>query len=278
MIAFPAPLPPCMGIATALRPAQGIFGAMVLLRSTLIMLAFCHVWHLTAQVGVTTLGIQVKPVIAVDYFEPAVTKEMEHLRFRVELQGGIAYGMSVRVGLSKMLSLETGLGQIQRRYQFNTVNDTNGYNGSRSFRYVGYELPLTALVYLRLGERTWMNTALGASLDFYPSDAQTIVGTGESGIYVFRQNWAQASVLGNIGFEYRTERSGYFYLGATYHRPFTDLAQADATWTYFGPPAVQRFTTRMALSGTYLTIDLRYYFHEDPDKARLRRERQRRSN
>ncbi|HRD51273.1 MAG TPA: hypothetical protein PKY96_01360 [Flavobacteriales bacterium] len=251
---------------------------MVLLRSTLIMLAFCHVWHLTAQVGVTTLGIQVKPVIAVDYFEPAVTKEMEHLRFRVELQGGIAYGMSVRVGLSKMLSLETGLGQIQRRYQFNTVNDTNGYNGSRSFRYVGYELPLTALVYLRLGERTWMNTALGASLDFYPSDAQTIVGTGESGIYVFRQNWAQASVLGNIGFEYRTERSGYFYLGATYHRPFTDLAQADATWTYFGPPAVQRFTTRMALSGTYLTIDLRYYFHEDPDKARLRRERQRRSN
>lgn len=251
---------------------------MAPLRSSLIVLAFCLSWPMAAQVGVTTLGIQVKPVIAVDYFEPAVTKEMEHLRFRVELQGGIAYGMSVRVGLSKMLSLETGLGQIQRRYQFNTVNDTNGYDGSRSFRYVGYELPLTALVYLRLGERTWMNTALGASLDFYPSDAQTIVGTGESGIYVFRQNWAQASILGNIGFEYRTERSGYFYLGATYHRPFTDLAQADATWTYFGPPAVQRFTTRMALSGTYLTIDLRYYFHEDPDKARLRRERQRRSN
>lgn len=240
--------------------------------------ALCACGTAVAQVGVTTVGIQVKPVIAIDYFEPAVDAELEHLRFRVELQGGIAYGMSVRVGLSRMLSLETGIGQIQRRFLFSATNDTSGYDRSGSFRYVGYELPLTALVYLRLGERTWMNTALGASLDFYPSDAQTILGTGESGVYVFRRNWAQASVLGNIGFEYRTERSGYFYLGATYHRPFTDMAQADATWSYFGPPTVQRFTTKMALSGTYLTVDLRYYFHEDPDKARLRKERQRRSS
>ncbi len=260
-----------------LRAAHVIFGAMGMLRSALLVTASCLSGLAAAQVGVTTLGLQVKPVIALEYFEPAVTAELEHLRFSIELQGGIAYGMSVRVGLSRMLSLETGLGQIQRRYSFRAANDTSGYDQSGSFRYVGYELPLTALVYLRLGERTWMNTALGASLDFYPSDAQTILGTGESGVYVFRQNWAQASVLGNIGLEYRTERSGYFYLGATYHRPFTDLAQADAAWSYFGPPAVQRFGTRMALSGTYLTIDLRYYFHEDPEKARLRRERQRRS-
>lgn len=228
-----------------------------------------------AQLGVATLGLQVKPVLAVDYFDPEVVAEQEHLRFSVALQGGIAYGMSIRIGLTRTLSLETGLGQIQRGYRFSAVNDTSGFDRSGSFKYIGYEMPLAALVYLRLGERTWMNTAIGGSLDFYPSDAQTVLGTGEAGIYVFRRNWAQASVLGNIGFEYRTDRSGYFYLGATYHRPFADMAQADLTYTYFGPPVVRRFNAQVPLSGTYLTIDLRYYFHEDPDRARLRRERQR---
>ncbi|MFN3875128.1 MAG: hypothetical protein ACK4L7_04360 [Flavobacteriales bacterium] len=226
-----------------------------------------------AQPGVTTLGLQLKPVIAVDYFQPKVTAEQEHLRFEVDLRGGIAYGMSVRVGLSNTLSLETGLGQIQRRFAFRAINDTAGYEGVGSFRWVGYELPVALLVYLRLGERAWMNTALGGSLDFYPSDVEAVVGGNDVRAYVFRSNWAQAGVLGNLGFEYRTERAGFFYLGATYHRPFAPMALADLTWTYFGPPSIRRFTQRMPLSGTYLTIDLRYYFHEDPDRMRLRKQR-----
>lgn len=276
MSPFAAPGPPLPGMPGADGPAAVIFGPVPMTRfPILLLLGLLLHGPLRAQRGVTTLGLQVKPVLAVDYFDPEVTAQREHLRFSVALQGGIAYGMSVRVGLGRMLSLETGLGQIQRRYRFSAVNDTSGFDRSGSFRYIGYELPLAALVYLRLGERTWMNTAIGASLDFYPSDAQTMLGTGEAGIYVFRRNWAQAGVLGNIGFEYRTDRSGYFYLGATYHRPFADMAQADLTYTYFGPPAVRRFNAQVPLSGTYLTIDFRYYFHEDPDKARLRRERQR---
>ena len=132
---------------------------------------------------------------------------------------------------------------------------------------------MTGLVYIRLGEHTWMNTALGVSMDFYPSDVQGLLEEGD--IYVFRRNWAQAGVLGNIGVEYRTPKSGTFYLGATYHRPFNDMAQADLTWTYFGPPAVRRTTVRTNLSGSYLTVDLRYYFHEDPDRNRLRKQRNR---
>jgi hypothetical protein len=255
---------------------RGIFGAMRRALAAMCVLAMAAEGvDLRAQVGVTTLGLQVKPVIPVAFFDPQVSAELEHLRFGMDLQGGIAYGMSVRIGLSRMLSLETGLGQIQRRYRFSVVNDTSGYDQSKRMRYVGYEIPITALVYLRLGERTWMNTALGASLDFYPSDAEAGMGNGEALVFVYRNNWAQGSVLGNIGFEHRTDRSGYFYLGATYHRPFTTMAQAQMTWSYFGPPAPQRFTTTAGLSGTYLTVDLRYYFHEDPDKRRLRRERQR---
>lgn len=224
-----------------------------------------------AQLGVTTLGLQVKPVIAVDVFDPLVSVSTEHLNTSVELKGGFAFGMSVRVGVTNSISLETGLGQIQRNYDFRVVNDTSLYDATGRVRYTGYELPITGLVYIRLGEQMWMNTALGVSMDFYPSDVEGVLEEGS--IYIFRRNWAQAGVLGNIGLEYRTYKSGTFYLGATYHRPFNDMALADLTWKYYGPPATRTTTLRTALTGSYLTVDLRYYFHEDPDRARLRKQR-----
>lgn len=223
-----------------------------------------------AQLGVTTFGLQVKPVIPFGFFDADKEYQQEHLYATLALDGGLAFGMVVRTGISKSISLEVGLDQITRRYRFTMANDTAGYDDAATVRYVGYELPVTCLVYIRLGQRTWMNNALGASVDFYPSDARRELAYAQA--YLFRRNWAQVGIVGNIGVEYRTERSGYFYLGATFHRPFGDMAQADATW-------LDRYASyrpyRMSanLSGSYLTLDVRYFFHEDPDKARQRQAR-----
>ena len=221
---------------------------------------------LFAQSGVTTLGIQIKPVIPVDYFDPSVIVEREHLTGTIELTGGYSFGMNVRVGLSNTISVETGISQINRNYRFDLVNDTSGYAEGSTFRYVGYEIPVVALVYIRLGERTWMNAALGFSLDLYPSDVQKDILEGR--VYVFRNNWAQFGALANLGVEYRTERSGYFYLGGSFHRPFGEMAFADLT--YYGPSFFP-YPMRTALDGSYLTMDLRYYFHEDPEKRKTKR-------
>lgn len=221
-----------------------------------------------AQVGVTTFGLQVKPVIPFRFFEPVTTLQREHLSSTLKLNGGMALGMLVRTGISKSISLEVGLDQITRRYDFSIANDTNNYQDSGELRFVGYEMPVVCLVYIRLGQRTWMNNALGVSLDFYPGDAKKELEFAQA--YYFRRNWAQAGVLGNIGVEYRTEKSGYFYIGATFHRPFGDMAQANVTWLdkY---RSYQPYRMITGLSGSYLTVDLRYFFHEDPDKARVRR-------
>lgn len=219
-----------------------------------------------AQQGLTTFGMQVKPVVPFSFFEPLVTTERPSLTGSVELTGGYAFGMSVRVGITKAFSLETGIGQIRRNYRFTVQNDTSGYNGSDRVRYTGYEVPITALVFIRLGERTWMNSALGFSLDMYPSDVQRDIEQGR--IYIFRRNWAQFGVLGNMGVEYRTESSGSFYLGATFHRPFNDMALADLT--YYGPTFLP-YTMTALLDGSYLTLDLRYYFHEEPELRRKKR-------
>lgn len=221
-----------------------------------------------AQSGVTTFGIQAKPVLPFFFFEPLTEFERPAIRSSLELEGGFAFGMVIRTGLTRTVSIETGINQITRRYRFELANDTNGYSGRGNVRFVGYEIPVLALVYIRLGERFWMNNAMGFSADMYPSDATTVLDRSQA--YLFRRNWIQFGVVGNIGVEYRSERSGYFYLGATFHRPFNDMAQADVTW-YDGNFAPYRITKN--LDGSYLTVDLRYFFHEDPDKARLRRAR-----
>lgn len=235
----------------------------------LFVLLTCGGAQLHAQAGVTTLGLMVKPVLPFTYFDKDATAEIEHVKYQIGLEGGFSFGMNVRVGLTNTISLETGLGQIQRRFSYRVTNDTSGYDETAPIRYVGYELPVMGLVFIRLGELTYMSAALGGSLDFYPSDAQGLIEEGS--IYIFRRNWAQASVIGNMGFEFRSRKSGIFYLGATYHRPFNDLALADLSYIYYGPPARTERTERMALAGSYLTVDIRYYFHEDPDRKRLRR-------
>ncbi len=267
----------CRKFAREQRLVPSIFGGQGMLTYARTLLPFLLLalspGRAGAQAGVTTFGIQVKPMVVLDYFDPLVTAEQEHLRYAMELKSGFAFGMSVRVGITNTISLETGLGSIRRNYDFRITNDTSLYDETGRVRYTGYELPLTGLVYIRLGEHTWMNTALGAAMDFYPGDVEAVLKEGS--VYIFRRNWAQASLIGNLGFEYRTPKSGTIYIGATYHRPFNDMALADLTWNYFGPPTAHAYTQRVSLSGSYLTVDLRYYFHEDPDRAKLRRQRER---
>ena len=223
---------------------------------------------LAAQQGVTTLGVSLKPVIPLSYVDPLVTVERPDLSGSVELTGGFAFGMAMRFGITNAISFEAGISQITRRYRFDLLNDTSGYADGDQVRFVGYEVPLTALVFIRLGERSYMNAALGLSIDAYPSDVQRDVDRGR--IYVFRRNWAQIGVVGNLGVEYRTERSGIIYFGTTFHRPFNDMAVANLT--YYGPTFLN-YDMAAPLNGGYFTVDLRYYFHEDPDRGKLRKGR-----
>lgn len=269
----PAPFIPLPDATGRHRPGLATFTHLMHLpsrsrpRLLLVLLLGCGPFLAKGQQGVTTFGIQLKPIFPLSYFDPTVELERPSLQSTIELTGGYAFGMSVRVGLTKAISLETGIGQIQRRYSFTVVNDTAGYSDGSDFKYVGYEIPVTALVYIRLGEETYMNAALGFSADFYPSDVQRDVEDGR--IYVFRNRWAQLGVIGNMGVEYRTYKSGIFYLGATFHRPFGEMAIADVT--YYNRPSFFPYTVRGALNGSYLTVDLRYYFHEDPERMRNRR-------
>ncbi|MCB9170835.1 MAG: hypothetical protein H6597_04035 [Flavobacteriales bacterium] len=224
--------------------------------------------RLCAQSGVTTFGVQVKPVVPLSFFDPQVDLVGGALKGRVTLTGGFAFGMLVRTGLSRTISLETGISQIRRNYDWELWNDTAGSHAADKIRYIGYEIPVNMLVYIRLGQRTYMNTALGASIDMYPSDAVREVDLDRA--FWYRNGWVQAGLAGNLGVEYRFDKAGTVYLGATYHRAFGDMAIAQLT--YFTDQLVP-YSIQKGISGSYLTVDLRYFFPEDRDRSHGRGDR-----
>lgn len=215
------------------------------------------------QENVLTVGIQYKPIIPGEIFNTGSVKLSENnIDVELDPRFGNAVGMVVRKGITESVSIETGLNFVRRNYDIHINDLDSSLNESSDFKFIGYEMPVLGLVYVQLGKELFMNAAGGVSLDFFPSDIFT--ADRYYAHSTIRRNWIQTSLLANIGFEYRTRKSGYFYLGASFHRPFRSIAFTGID--YIGNSKKHFFPTE--LSGNYLTLDIRYFFHEDPENKK----------
>ncbi|MCB0762235.1 MAG: PorT family protein [Flavobacteriales bacterium] len=227
--------------------------------------------HAHAQENVTTFGIQVRPIIPSKFFNSGTEiVEEGDLELVVDPRVGYNFGMVMRRGFTRFFSLETGISLVRRNYNLSFTH--RAYNETLQIKhaFVGYEVPVQGLIYVRLGDRVWMNGSAGVSFDFYPSNTfESANNQRDTLTFVFEQrtnrlNWVQVALMANYGFEFRTKKAGYFYLGATYHRPFSPIARSKSTYVLSGFPT----TLETELSGSYLTLDFRYYFHEDPERKK----------
>ena len=219
----------------------------------------CYPKFASAQENIFTAGFQYKPIFASSFLGTGPkTVSQNGIDFSVSQKFGYCTGMILRRGFTKKISLEFGINYVKRNYGL-SITDTT-YTGKSNFTIIGYEIPVQGLIFIRLGEKLFMNASAGLSCDMYPSNIAT------SGTYFkhhsTRYSLFQSSVLANIGYEYRTVKNGYFYLGASYHQPFTYFYQSSINYT----PVNE--VTHMKLRGNYLTLDFRYFFHEDPLKPK----------
>ena len=96
----------------------------------------------------------------------------------------------------------------------------------------------------------------------------------------FRYSWFRPGLMANVGFEYRTRKSGYFYFGASYQTMLGNMifSRVDyyrhAESTQQGQNMRRTQSGEIAHNGSFITLDFRYFFHEDP-LAKQRRERRR---
>lgn len=212
-----------------------------------------------AQENIFTAGFQYKPIFPSSFFSTGTkTISQNGIDFSVSQTYGYCAGMILRRGITKKLSFETGINYAKRNFDL-TITDTT-FNGKSDFTIIGYEIPVQGLVFLQLSKKVFMNASMGFSWDMYPSNISTHDTYFKHTSY--RHSLFQFAALANLGYELRTEKSGYFYLGASYHLPLSYFYTSLLNYT----PAYE--IARMKLRGNYLTIDLRYYFHEDPLKPK----------
>lgn len=239
---------------------------------SLVLLVLLSAWTAGAQENVTTLGIQIKPIITSKFFGTGeITTSSEDLSVTNKPNLGVTMGMVIRRGLNKNWSFETGINLVQRNYTLTFDHPILEDKQELDFRFIGYEIPLQGMIYVRLGDKLYMNASGGVSIDLYPTDVQSQVSSRRDTLRfdffqrTFKNSWVQVALLANYGFEYRTKEDGYFYFGASFHRPFADIAQTAVQFDINTNPTRINY----ALSGSYLTLDFRYFFHEDPDRKRM---------
>lgn len=218
------------------------------------------------QERVLTAGVQFKPIFTSNFLNTGpITVSDGGVDFTVSQKFGYCAGMVVRYGITKAVSFETGINFVRRNFNLDIRSDS--LQEKSDFGIVGYEIPLSGLVFVRLAEKVYINGSTGISLDFYPSNIYT---SGEHFRHLgLRRSLISPSLIANLGFEYRTDNIGYFYLGASFHRPFSFIYQSNFQYQ----PLTDGPKVKTELSGNYLTIDIRYFFHEVPIERKAKKEK-----
>lgn len=220
-----------------------------------------------AQERTVTVGLQAKPIFSVVFLKTgSQTQSQGGIDFTLTPKTGYSGGMVIRWGFTNAVSLETGINFVKRNYDLEFLTDT--FTGNNKFGIINYQIPFSTLVFIRLGERFYMNASGGLSLDMFVSDIHTFGSFFNH--YSQRNGIFQPGVLANLGWEYRTANAGFFYLGASFLRPFAQMYNASLTY-FKGNGAYEN--TLMRVNGSYLTFDVRYFFNPLPLPKKIKKEK-----
>ena len=211
-----------------------------------------------AQKGTTSFGLQLKPIVPVSYFQAGPLNLSDAIvDIEIKQKLGYSMGMIIRHNITNLISFETGINYVRRNYAIAATSKIGTLNDQLEFGFVNYEIPLQALVYVQLSKRIYMNVSSGIGLNAYPSH---VISSGENLLLEqlsLRGRIIGLSYLANIGFEYKTEEKGNFYLGASLVTPLSPITETKIKYEYQNA-TFSEFTA--FLNGNYITIDLRYFF------------------
>lgn len=215
-----------------------------------------------AQEGESIFGIQYRPIVPNKFIG-----EYEHdfdslpsFHSRSTQKFGNSFGMVLRHYFKDNVALETGINFTKRRFNLHYEIDDSllQATGDTSVAFINYQIPVSALIFIRLSDELFMNASVGVNFDFYPSAIGTFKTIDINNKFEhrgFRTEWVQLGANANFGFEYRTRKKGAFYLGATYNQPLGNTMRFTMAWTRNGASTV----VRDYIKGSFLTLDFRYY-------------------
>ena len=182
---------------------------------------------------------------------------------------GYSLGATVRAGITKLIAFETGINLIHRNFYLNmSVADSNQY-AYRDLGFLTYDIPLNCLIYIKLNKSWYANASLGIAASYKPSTIGAVNNTADNHSfihtgYVDYKKKFTADFNGNIGFEFRSKKSGFFYLGGAVQIPLSSLFILAGMYKYQGYELVAASN----VNGSFLSVDLKFFFPNTKSNGR----------
>ena len=207
-----------------------------------------------------SFGFQYKPIIPANIFGSGkFTIENGPLIGTIAPKFGHSFGAVVRAQFTKLIALETGINYVKRNYNLTWDIADSSIQQLGDVGVVSYDIPVNALIFVRLHEKFYMNASIGVSMMLFASDVHTghSLGLNERVLFEGRRlGMVQGALNANVGFEYRTKKAGSIYLGASFKLPFAPIMDVGMDYKNDDYSTVAYGKLR----GSYLTLDLRYFF------------------
>lgn len=213
-------------------------------------------------------GIAIRPNFPTDFIgKREVVLNENGFYSSLKQNAGFTAGASVRVGLTKLISIETGLNFTQRNFSLNSSIADSGLFFTDNLRFIEYDIPLNIFFNIQLAEQWFMNASLGGTVIMRPTSVGTVNQPNAKHRFI-HTGWLKKNNIwgfgfnGNIGFELRTRNAGFFYLGGVVNVPITPIFTFVAYHKYNS--FIQEHTED--LTNGYLSIEFKYFFKNIKNK------------
>lgn len=206
-------------------------------------------------------GFQTRMIIPSNTIGPnALTLTNDYFTTTIQQQVGYTFGGVVRLGLSELISIETGLNYVQRIYGITMQRTDSNIVAHNTMHFIQYDIPLAAVINVKLSKVVFANASLGIALQNKPSNVGIIdhpYGIHEFfhlGIVDIHKKNA-LDLTASTGFEFRTKKSGVFYIGGTARVAMSPVFQFVGKYKYVNDARVVYGN----MNGSYLSVDFKYF-------------------
>lgn len=206
-------------------------------------------------------GFQTRMIIPSDAIGPnTLTLTKDYFTTTIQQQVGYTFGGVVRLGLSELISIETGLNYVQRRFGITMSETDSAITAYGTMSFIQYDIPVSAVINVKLSKELFANASLGFALQNKPSSVGII--TNPQGKHEFLHQGVvdihkkiSLDLISSVGFEYRTKKSGVFYIGGSARVAMAPVFLLVAKHRYVNESKVVYGN----VNGSYLSFDLKYF-------------------
>ncbi len=222
----------------------------------------------------TYFGIEVSPLFPTSFIgeksllltQPA--NDPFNLSASITQKMGFSIGGTIRTSFTKFIALETGINYTKRNFDVTMALPDSGIAANTSLGFIQYSLPINALFYIKLDEKWYMDASLGFGVNFSPTSIGKVLKPQNRHVFTnlgYIKQKIGFDMNANLGFEFRTDKKGFFYLGGSARIPLQPLFRYYMQYEYNTSALVK--VLEGDVDGSFLAIQFKYFFPNIKNKG-----------